>query len=116
MYDIWVSYVPLVFLTYKKAINMTLQKAIGNVMRAHRALKNLSQKFIADEMGLTPSGYGKIERGEEEDIKLKHLFSFAGLVGKKPSELLREAEEEVERLSELKSKFQTLSKRIRADK
>ena len=39
---------------------------IHDNIRAIRVLKNLSQEYVADSMGVSQSAYGKLERGETQ--------------------------------------------------
>lgn len=41
-----------------------------------RELKNLTREYVADELEMSTSGYGKIERGEV-DLTVSKLFKIA---------------------------------------
>lgn len=41
-----------------------------------RELKNLTREYVADELGMSTSGYGKIERGEV-DLTIRKLHIIA---------------------------------------
>lgn len=48
-------------------------------IRLLREMRNFSQQHMADEMGLSIGGYGKIERGVS-DIKLSQLIKIAKIL------------------------------------
>ncbi len=41
-------------------------KKIGDKIRTVREMRNLTQEFMAQELDITPNGYGKLERGESK--------------------------------------------------
>lgn len=43
-----------------------IKNNLGLKIRMLRELRNLSQKYMADELNLSLSGYGKLERGETD--------------------------------------------------
>jgi transcriptional regulator with XRE-family HTH domain len=45
-----------------------------------RELKNLTREFVADRIGMSSSGYGKIERGEV-DLTISKLNKIAEVLG-----------------------------------
>lgn len=51
-----------------------------------RQAKNWTQEEVAEKLGLSPNGYGSIERGET-DINLSRLEQIAKLFAIKPSQL-----------------------------
>lgn len=64
---------------------------LGENIKKLRELKNYTQQFLADELGLSLSGYGKIERNQTElsitrlykicevlEVDLQTLLSFNG--------------------------------------
>ncbi len=55
---------------------MSVSNKIGKRIRQLRAVSGLSQDNVADEIGMSPGNYGKIERGEI-DIDSTHLISLA---------------------------------------
>lgn len=48
-------------------------------IRLLREMRNFTQQHMADEMGLSIGGYGKIERGVS-DIKLSQLIKIAKIL------------------------------------
>lgn len=55
---------------------------LGNKIRFFRTLKNLSQENMADLLGLSLTGYAKIERGET-DMTISRLEQIAEVIGVK---------------------------------
>lgn len=54
--------------------------SVGNKIRKLRELKNYTQAFMADQLELSLSGYGKIER-DETDLTLTRLQKIADVLG-----------------------------------
>jgi transcriptional regulator with XRE-family HTH domain len=54
------------------------QKVFQNIKKI-RELKNLTREFVAGELGMSTSGYGKIERGEV-DLNVSKLFEIAKIL------------------------------------
>jgi transcriptional regulator with XRE-family HTH domain len=52
-----------------------------------RTVKGLSQEDMAEKLGISPNGYGKIERGET-DIQWSRLEQIAEVLGITVKELL----------------------------
>lgn len=52
---------------------------IGNKIKKLRELKNLTQEYMAQNLNLSPNGYGKIER-DEVDITLGRLEAIAKIL------------------------------------
>ena len=48
-------------------------------IRLLREMRNFTQQYMADELGLSIGGYGKIERGKS-DIKLSQLIKIAQIL------------------------------------
>lgn len=59
---------------------------IGNKIRRLREAKGLSQENMADGLGMSPTGYGNIERNKN-DINVEKLQKIAGLLGVKIEEI-----------------------------
>jgi len=60
----------------------TKENNLGTKIRMLRELRNLSQKYMADELNLSLSGYGKLERGETDPsysrlTKIAHLLQLS---------------------------------------
>lgn len=56
-------------------------------IRKIRELSGLTREFVASELNLSPSGYGKIERGEV-DLTISRLFEIAEVLKVSPSSLI----------------------------
>jgi transcriptional regulator with XRE-family HTH domain len=59
--------------------NQTIEKEIGKVLsniRKFRELRNLTREQLAADLGLSASGYSKIERGEIE-LTISRLYQIA---------------------------------------
>lgn len=52
---------------------------LGTKLRTLRELHNYKQEYVGSILGLSQTGYGKIENGEVENISLKHLQKLADL-------------------------------------
>lgn len=63
------------------------QAKIGQKIKRIREYKNLTQKYLADELGMTQGAYSKIEMGES-DISVTRLEKIAKLFDMKLEELL----------------------------
>lgn len=55
-----------------------MNKIISENIRTIREMKNLTRDFVAGEMEMTTSGYGKIERGEI-DITISKISRLAAI-------------------------------------
>ena len=60
---------------------------IGQKIKKLRELKNLTQSYMAEELGLTQGAYSKIELGESE-ITYTKLEKISGVLGMKPEEVI----------------------------
>ena len=54
------------------------QKVFENIKKI-RELKNLTRKYVAAELGMSNSGFGKIERGEV-DLNVSKLIQIANVL------------------------------------
>lgn len=54
--------------------------SIGENIKKLRELKNFTQQYVADQLNLSLSGYGKIERNET-DISISRLNEIASVLG-----------------------------------
>lgn len=52
---------------------------LGDKIKKLRELKNYTQQYLADELGISLSGYGKIERDQTE-ITLSRLMQIAEIL------------------------------------
>ena len=64
-----------------------MNKIIAKNIRTIREMKNLTRDFVASELEMTTSGYGKIERGEI-DITISKITRLAAIFGISISDLL----------------------------
>lgn len=60
---------------------------VGEKIKKLRELKNYTQQHVADELELSLSGYGKIER-DETDISISRLEKIAAVLGVDISSIL----------------------------
>lgn len=56
-------------------------------IRKIRELSGLTREFVASELNMSPSGYGKIERGEV-DLTISRLFQIAEVLNVAPGSLI----------------------------
>ena len=56
-----------------------MKTLVGNKIKKLRELKNYSQEYMAQHMGITPAGYSKIERDETE-LTLTRLNEIAKIL------------------------------------
>lgn len=56
-------------------------------IRKIRELSGLTREFVASELNMSPSGYGKIERGEV-DLTISRLFQIAEVFNVSPGSLI----------------------------
>ncbi len=68
----------------KQKVNLT---KIGSSIRKIREIKGLKQENVAQKLGLTTNGYGKIERGESQ-INLERLNQIAEVFDVSPNDIL----------------------------
>jgi transcriptional regulator with XRE-family HTH domain len=64
-----------------------MNKSISGNIRIIREMKNLTRDFVAGEMDMSTSGYGKIERGEV-DLTISKISRIAAILGVSISDLL----------------------------
>lgn len=64
-----------------------MNKIVSKNIRTIREMKNLTRDFVAGELEMTYSGYGKIERGEI-DITISKISRLADIFGISISDLL----------------------------
>lgn len=64
-----------------------MNKIVSQNIRTIREMKNLTRDFVAGELEMTYSGYGKIERGEI-DITISKISKLADIFGISISDLL----------------------------
>ncbi len=61
-------------------------QSLGHKIRKVRELKNLTQDRVAEEIGMTSSGYSRIERGEVR-VSIERLEQIARALGVQPNDL-----------------------------
>jgi transcriptional regulator with XRE-family HTH domain len=59
---------------------------VGHKIRKVRELRNLTQERVAEQLGMTTSGYSRIERGEVR-ISIERLEQVAHVLGVQPLDL-----------------------------
>lgn len=64
-----------------------MNKIVSKNIRTIREMKNFTRDFVAGELEMTYSGYGKIERGEI-DISITKIARLADIFGISISDLL----------------------------
>jgi transcriptional regulator with XRE-family HTH domain len=64
-----------------------MNKNIFGNIRTIREMKNFTRDFVAGEMDMSTSGYGKIERGEI-DITISKLYKLSDIFGVSITDLL----------------------------
>lgn len=60
---------------------------VGNKIRKLRELKNFSQEFMADKLGISQAQFSKIER-DESDINISRLSEIATILGMRVEDVL----------------------------
>jgi transcriptional regulator with XRE-family HTH domain len=71
---------------------------VGNNIRKLRELRNYTQQYLADQLELSLSGYGKIERNET-DVSLGRLQQIADILGVDIHGILRFDDKHISNLS-----------------
>lgn len=61
--------------------------SVGTKIKRVRELKNMKQETLAEKLGMTAGGYGKIER-DETDVPYSRLAQIAENLGMKTEELI----------------------------
>ena len=69
-------------------------KLLRENIRKVRELRNYTQEYMADQMGLSISGYGKIERNDS-DISLSRITQIADILNVSRAKLLEFNSEEI---------------------
>ena len=69
-------------------------KLLRENIRKVRELRNFTQEYMADQMGLSISGYGKIERNDS-DISLSRITQIAAILNVSRAKLLEFNSEEI---------------------
>lgn len=60
---------------------------IGQKIKRVREFKNYTQEHLAEKLGMSVAGYGKIER-DDTDIPFSRLEQISSVLGLKPEELI----------------------------
>ena len=69
-------------------------KLLRENIKKVRELRNYTQEYMADQMGLSISGYGKIERSDS-DISLSRITQIAGILNVSRAKLLEFNSDEI---------------------
>jgi len=75
---------------------------VGEKVRRLREIKGMKQESVAQELGMTTNGYGKIERGESS-ITLERLEQIARVLEISPLDILRFDEKTVYHIQHMQS-------------
>jgi transcriptional regulator with XRE-family HTH domain len=75
---------------------------VGEKLRRLREIKGMRQESVAHELGMTPNGYGKIERGESS-ITLERLEQISRVLNMSPLDILRFDEKTVYHIQHMNS-------------
>jgi transcriptional regulator with XRE-family HTH domain len=75
---------------------------VGEKVRRLREIKGMKQESVAQELGMTTNGYGKIERGESS-ITLERLEQIARVLEMSPLDILRFDEKTVYHIQNMNS-------------
>jgi transcriptional regulator with XRE-family HTH domain len=67
-------------------INPLYGQPVGTKIKKVRELKNLTQEHVAEQVGMTTSGYSRIERGEVR-VSIERLEQIARALGVQPNDL-----------------------------
>jgi transcriptional regulator with XRE-family HTH domain len=65
-----------------------LTERVGESLKNYRELRKITREDMADQLGMTVSGYGKIERGET-DVPLSRLEQISNVLGVSVSQILQ---------------------------
>jgi transcriptional regulator with XRE-family HTH domain len=66
--------------------NILNGQRVGMKIKKVRELRNFTQEYVAGQVGMTTSGYSRIERGEVK-VSLERLGQIASALNLKPHEL-----------------------------
>lgn len=99
MWGIFIYVLILVIRALKKYLNggdsrpetAAVRKSLGETIRAHRMARNMTQEFIAGELGVSRQAVSKWESGATEP-STSNLLALARLFGVPAEELLRGVE------------------------
>ena len=67
---------------------------IGGNIRKYRELKNFTQEYVADELGISRVQYGSLEQGKN-DITITRLYNIAKILGTTIDHILEIEKKEV---------------------
>lgn len=71
---------------------MTLQQRIGRVIRKRRRALHLKQASLAEQMGIHPGNFSRLERGRV-NFTIRTFDRLCTALNTKPSKVLKEAED-----------------------
>lgn len=75
------------FITLKTNLLMEETLKVGNKIKKLRELKNFSQEYMADRLGISQTQFSKMERDESE-ISINRLKEISDLLGMKMEDVL----------------------------
>lgn len=73
-----------------------LDRALGDQLRALRALHNMTRQQLADKVGISAKTIQRIENGERT-MTVPHLYAFCDTLDAEPDELVRAARASLKR-------------------
>lgn len=99
LWGLFIYVILLVIKALKKYLNggdsrpetAAVRKSLGETIKAHRMARNMTQEFIAGELGVSRQAVSKWESGASEP-STSNLLALAKLFGVSPEELLRGVE------------------------
>lgn len=65
------------------------QRSLGESIKAHRTARNMTQEFVAEELGVSRQAVSKWESGAS-DPSTSNLMALAQLFGISPADLLKD--------------------------
>lgn len=71
---------------------MSATQAVGAELRGIRNRLGMTQAYVCEQTGLSPSGLNRIEHGSR-DINVEQLVALAQLYGTTPARIVADAEE-----------------------
>lgn len=104
------------FASLPKTMNSQLEKMtthpLKNTIKSIRELKNYTQEYMADELGITQAGYSKMEKGKT-DISWGKLIKIADIFDISPEALLNfDTQDYLKSLNNVKQEKQIIPKDI----
>ena len=85
---------------------------LGRLVRMRRELQNVQLSKMAEDMGLTTSGWSRVETGDTK-MSVDQLYQACRILGFKPASIVQMADELMEVSNREMSRSQTLPPRPR---